>query len=135
MTQLDVTPARTADFPASRLTTAACQEAISNWQANVEALGKTQPHLAPGKPVETIEWVYARDGALSVRIDDAWWSGCSVPLEAARAMLRTLRVGGTACFLCPSHAADVLVALETLAPNQAIVVIVPDSKWFHLELH
>ena len=51
------------------------------------------------------------------------------------AMLRTLRVGGTACFLCPSHAADLLVALETLAANQAVVVIAPDRKWFHLALH
>ena len=135
MTKLDATPSRTADFPASRLTTAAHQEAIANWQRNVEALAKTQPHLVPGKPAETIEWVYARDGALSARIGDAWWAGCSVPLETARAMLRTLRVGGTACFLCPSHAADVLVALETLAANQAIVVIAPDRKWFHVALH
>src|SRR5688572_31309578 len=132
MTKLDVTPSRTADFPASRLTTAAHQEAIANWQRNVEALAKTQPHLAPGKPAETIEWVYARDGALSARIGDAWWSGCSVPLATARAMLRTLRVGGTACFLCPSHAAEVLVALETVAANQAVVVIAPDKKWFHV---
>jgi hypothetical protein len=136
MTQLDVTPPGAADVSASTLTTAASHEAYLNRQANLQALGLSQPLIArPRALPRDVEWVYARDGALSAKLGGEWWSGCSVPMESARVLLRNLHVGGTACYLRPSHAAELVVALRTLAANQAVVAVVPDVRWFHLALH
>lgn len=137
MTQLDVIPPCSADGAAAIPTSAAAHEAAANRRANLEALSLTQPLLA--RPRATmpcnLEWVYARDGALSAKVGGEWWSGCSVPLQAARVLLRNIQVIGTACYLRPSHASELVAALQILPANQAVVAIVPDPKWLHLALH
>jgi hypothetical protein len=95
----------------------------------MRALAEHQPHLAVPNTPDDVTWTYARDGSLTARDGGGrWWSGCSVPAEAARAMLKSLDVRGTtACFLAPFHAAAIRVALGTLRPEQAIIAIVPDD--------
>lgn len=137
MTQLDETPPPAPAKPAApALATAAAHEAVQNHQSNLEALSLTQPHLAHARPLpKDLEWVYARDGALSARLGGEWWSGCSVPAQTARVFLRSLHLTGTACYLRPAHAAEIAVVLEMLPSNQAVVAVVPDPQWFHLALH
>ena len=51
-----------------------------------DALKKTQPallehcHSLP----ENLEWIYGRDGYLTAHERGRWWSGCSLPIRAAR---------------------------------------------------
>lgn len=92
----------------------------------------TQPRLAAavvGLPVDA-EPVYARDGSLTAfGPGGKWWHNCSVPLRAAEAMLATLDANGrVACFLGPTLAAHVRVALRRLRPHQAVLAVCPDAE-------
>lgn len=100
---------------------------MRNWQRNLEALAGTQADLAGSlSPMNAgIEWVFARDGALTALEDQKWWGGCSVPLKAAEELLRTLEItASTACFLVPSHWGQIETALRRLKPEQAVVALV-----------
>ena len=114
--------------------------AAANWLANVRALSLTQPALidaARAAPDDVGEWLFGRDGSLTA-LDPSgkWWAGCSVPLPAARAMLKKLECNGrVACFLAPTLAAHLRVALETLRPDQAVVSVNPDLRVLRVMLH
>ena len=102
--------------------------------ANLAALARTQPRLAGVIATSSpdIAWVFGRDGFLTgfePGDGERWHGGCSVPLLAARAMLKAMGAGiGAACFLNPTHAAQVRVALEQLPPEQALICILPDAR-------
>ena len=107
--------------------------ASRNRSANLNALTTTQPRLVAtefsnGFSNRPVTWLFGRDGSLTAMDERGqWWAGCSLPLRAARAVLRTLDLTGTvACFLSPPHAAHVRVALESAGPGRAIVVVLPD---------
>ncbi len=103
------------------------ETALENYRTNHLALAITQPDLSlllPNLLPET-RWLFARDGFLTARTTDGHWlSGCSLPRRAADSVLRRLDViGGVACFLAPSHAAQVQVALDRMATSQALIVV------------
>lgn len=114
--------------------------AAANWGANLRALSLTQPDVidaAGSAGVDGLTWAFARDGSLTA-LDESgrWWQNCSVPMAAARAMLNTLDAPGRmACFLNPTLAAHIAVALEILRPDQAIVAVVPGVDTLHGVLH
>ncbi len=110
------------------------------WRHNLDALSQTQPRLAADlldANVTVAEWLFARDGSLTARLDGgAWAAGCSLPRRAAEAMLRTLDVSGVvACLLDAPHAAHVRAALAKLRPTQAVVSLHPDLARLALLLH
>jgi hypothetical protein len=115
--------------------TTAHARARQNWVANLSALGQTQPRVAAlardfAPANDDLEWVFGRDGALTAR--DAlgrWWADCSLPLRAARSMLKTLEPRGTlGCFLAPPLAAHVRVALDSSESNRGVLVVQPDPQ-------
>ena len=114
--------------PTLECTTAASAQAAANWQANFSALQSFQLDLASrfSSAPEPQSWIFARDGFLTTRTDTTWLSGCSVPLTAARSLLKTLELTGTlGCFLNPSHAAQIRAALEKIQPIQALLIVTP----------
>lgn len=105
--------------------------AAANLASNVAALRSLQPRVVEMLGgVDDLTWIFARDGYLTAfEPGDRWYTECSVPLLAARAMLKTLDpAGGVACFLDPAHAAQVRVALDHLPPSQALICLVPDMR-------
>ncbi|MCY2951566.1 MAG: hypothetical protein NTU53_06260 [Planctomycetota bacterium] len=117
-------------------TTAAAREAQLCFQANRSALAQTQPDLDPPKPSTRLEYVYARDGSVTA-IDPTghFLADCSLPRRAAAELLRKMTPPvGTSCFLAPTHAAQIQVALDTADPR-AIVVILPDALALDPILH
>src|SRR5581483_11483801 len=89
----------------------------ANWEKNEKALAISQPECAHAMSVvEGVTWLFARDGSLTAMLPgERWWAGCSVPLAAARFMLKKMEAGGNvACFLSPDHAAQLRVALDKL---------------------
>lgn len=104
--------------------------ASENLRANCEALG-----IEFATPDG--EFVFGRDGYLTLRdVTGAWHSGCSLPHRAALAMLKTMPVSGrVACFLAPTHAAHLRVALDQLRFDQAIIAIMPDACDFEIAMH
>lgn len=124
--------------PVAPVTREADVVADAHWRANIAALTATQPVLIPllTEAAVDVTWLYARDGALTAMDGGAWWSGCSVPAAAARAMLKSLGGSGTvAGFLRPPSAAAVRVALDRLRANQAMIVLVPDPAAAWVLLH
>ena len=109
---------------------AAAQAAERNWRANHAALSLHQPAhadaLAASEP--DVTWALARDGSLSARGPNGQWvAGCSVPLLAGRALLRSLTAGpGGQCLLAPAHAGLVVAARERLGPDAVLFVVQPD---------
>ena len=119
-------PAASRGVPGAEI---AAREAFA---ANVSALGTSHPALTQDARTSPagVTPAFGRDGSLSA-FDEAgrWWSGCSLPLRAAREVLKTLDVRGpVACFLAPPHAAYVRTALEKLQPWQAVVALVPEER-------
>jgi len=107
-------------------------QAHENWRRNLRALGRRQVGTADivhaaGMP-EGVEWVFGRDGALTIRNEDGAWSGGSgLPGEVARRVLSKMGLGATvACFLFPTHAQQIRVSLEKMSPSQALLAVVPD---------
>jgi hypothetical protein len=81
-------------------------------------------------PCEPVEYVYGRDGALTA-LDEFgnWWSGCSVPRAAGKAMLKNMDLNmPVACFLAPPHSAQLRLALDKLMSEQAIIAILPEES-------
>ena len=111
----------------------ALARAEANWLANLAAFETTQTRLASclrdSKP-PCFEWLFARDGALTAMLPGPrWWGACSVPLAAARFMLRSMQIhGNVACFLSPQHAAQLSFALQSMEARQAIIALVPDPS-------
>jgi hypothetical protein len=113
--------------------------AVCNFTANLRAIEQCQPWLsaqAKGLP-SNLTWLFGRDGSLTGMLDSLrWWAGCSVPLAAARFMLKTMEVRGTVgCFLNPLHAAQLRVALDLLHQRQAVLAIVPEDQTLAMLLH
>lgn len=111
---------------ASRAAALAC----ANFAANVAALAWTQAALVGDTKLPAgVEWVFARDGSLTMREDARWWSGCSVPRRAATRSLKTLDVGGgVACFPAPPHPAYLAETLALLRKNQAVLAVLPERE-------
>jgi hypothetical protein len=117
--------------------TAAHTAATQNWARNLTVLAQTQPELADeiGSPPQDVEWVFARDGALTARRAGAWLSGCSLPVRAARQMLETLNCQSSiACALAPMHGGEIEVILEKLAPSQGVIVLIPQKDDLRMAL-
>jgi len=109
-----------------------------NWQANMRALSATQPTLLQSVgQADGIEWAFARDGFLSGKDSSgAWISGCSLPRLAAREMMKEMTLNATvACFICPNHAAQIDVAMESSRANQAIMVVIESIDELSVILH
>jgi hypothetical protein len=106
--------------------------------ANRAALDQIQPDLLASLPPlpDQLEFVTGRDGSRTARCRGQWISGCSLPQRTARHLLRTLDLSGAvACFLNPTHAAQLRAALDRLSDWQAIIALVPDEADLHLMLH
>jgi len=103
--------------------------ARDNFAANITALSARQsPAVRDLNLPGDGEWVFGRDGALTIRDANAWWTGCSVPRRAAARALRTLDAGvALACFPAPPHPAYIAEALAILRPNQAVLAILPEK--------
>src|SRR3954471_5526676 len=105
---------------------AAAPQAAGNWHRNLAAITATQSDLAKSIAGIEVEWLFARDGTLSAIEDGKWWGGCSVPGRAAEELLRTLDItNAVACFLNPSHPAQLALALGRIRPEQAVIALLP----------
>jgi len=118
---------------------AADEQAQVNYARNMAALRAVQPGI--GQDLRgasaALAWIFGRDGSLTgIDVDERWWGDCSLPLRAAKFMLKTLEIRGVvACFLVPGHAAQLRVALDMLEPEQAVVAIVPSVETLWVILH
>jgi len=113
-------------------------QAHSNWKINLSALAETQKQLAISLANLNVQvdWIFARDGALSALENGKWWGGCSVPAKAAKELLRTLQItSSVACFLFPSHPTQISYALQRLRSEQAIIALFPRLEDLFLTLH
>ncbi len=95
-------------------------------------MSAVQPRLIePLQPLSVSgEWVFARDGSVTL-LDDSgrWLGGCSVPYRAADVMLKSFEPRGTvAAFLAPMHAAEIRAALDRITPQQSVLVLQPDLQ-------
>jgi hypothetical protein len=112
--------------------------AAENFRGNVAALEGVQLGLAALLSEHAIsgEWVFGRDGYVTLRTVGGWWSGCSVPLAAGREMLKKLElVGSLGCFLKPAHAGQIRACFEKIGPTQAVLAVVPDVGGLKTLLH
>ncbi len=121
-------PARPASRPSAE--PAAVATAARNRLVNLAALSRRQPAQAAALAASPAPagWATARDGSLWGR-DDAgrWLAGCSVPLLAGRALLRSLSPDpGGSCLLAPAHAGLVVAARERVGPGPVLFVVQPD---------
>lgn len=99
-----------------------------NLRQNLGVLATTQPDLSVPPLTAEGEWLFARDGSVSLLTSQGWWTGCSLPLRVAKQQLKSMEVAGpVACFLNPLHGAHLRVALDTLKPTQAVIAIVLDA--------
>ncbi|HEV8292138.1 MAG TPA: hypothetical protein VGP94_09445, partial [Tepidisphaeraceae bacterium] len=116
----------------------AAQQAEHNWKRNLAALGETQDALASSLTQinPQVEWIFARDGSLTAFENSKWWGGCSVPAKAGQELLKTLQITApVACFLAPSHPAQIAFALRRLKSEQAIIALLPRFEDLVLALH
>lgn len=115
------------EFPTER--TDATQAAADNFERNRAALERRWPRAAMCLPdrLPELEWLYARDGALSGRhVDRQWFGECSVPARSAERMFARLQIDSpTAILLGPTHAQQIRVVLEKLSRDQALLVVIP----------
>ena len=117
--------------PLESSSTLAQRQAVGNCSANVAAMPSSQSDLDNSLPASRdLSFIFGRDGSLTA-MDGAgnWWQGCSLPMRAAQAILKTLDSRGrVSCFLAPPHAAQIRVALDTLRADQAMIVLSPDAQ-------
>ena len=121
------------DQPAAQNETVGQNRARQNYDCNLsvlELLRRQESNLLPHAFSHTLdlEWVFGKDGFLTA-MDSAgqWIAGCSFPKRAAMAMLKKLHLPGpVGCYLAPTHAGQIVAALEILSREQGIVVIVPE---------
>lgn len=109
-------------------TTAAEAAAARHWAANLRALSAVQGEVVDA--VQSLaasgEWVFARDGSLTVLYGGQWLGGCSLPYRAGRAMMQSLDPRGSVmCFLAPLHAGEIQADLNRLSAQQAVIVLQP----------
>lgn len=109
--------------------TAAARLARWRWSNNLAALGCMQPDVAARLgdfPVE-MQWVFARDGALTALDSDGqWWAGCSVPQRAAEKLLKSLDISPlVSAYLSPAHAELLVAARQRMGPEPALLAIIP----------
>lgn len=118
------------DQPGSPAPSSASAHADANLRAGLTLLRQTQPQLARlvESTPQNLNFIYARDGCLTARDPSGRWiSGCSLPLRAAQELLESLHPArNTACFLHPTHAAQLVVALDRHHPTQALIIILSD---------
>lgn len=75
-----------------------------------------------------ITFLRARDGSRTAKLAGKWLGGCSVPRRAAELMLRKLSVrGNVACLLLPTHAQQIVAALERMPHNAGLIVLATDA--------
>ncbi len=118
----------TAISPASSVATAADRLAAGNLRANLAAMGSEWVEIVGAEPAD-VEWVFGRDGYLTARNLEGWWSGCSVPLRTGRELLKLLELkGNVGCFLLPTHAGQLRACYEKLRAGQAIIALVPEVE-------
>ncbi len=126
----------TAAAPAVR---AADARAATNIRKNLAALTISQPAVAAIAQADptTLTWMFGRDGALTAQSPDGrWWGNCSVPAAAAAVLLKSFKPQGTLqCYLSPTHAAEVRIALDMAGPVRGIAAIVPDPQTLCVILH
>ncbi len=100
------------------------------WRANLAALALRQPaQAATLADCETpMGWCTARDRSVTLRDGGGgWFAGCSVPLLAGRALLKSLVVeAGGHCLLAPAHAGLLVAARERLGSDCVLFVVQPD---------
>src|SRR5436190_1551889 len=114
----------------------AARRATFNHQQNLLALQQTQPNLVVLCDAENPQCLFARDGTLTALVNGKWWGGCSVPTKAAAELLKTLHItASVACFLVPTHPAQIAFALTQLKAEQAILAIIPRHEDMLLALH
>lgn len=107
----------------------ALAEATRNFHANLAALEAVWPRTVlcvPETPPE-VEWLYARDGALSGRYIDGQWIGhVSIPAKSAAKMLGKASVtGSSAVLLAPTHAQQIRTMLDRINAQQVLIVVIP----------
>lgn len=113
--------------------------ALQNFERNLSSLDVRQSRLLTwieDQPIDG-EWLFGRDGALTLRdADGVWTGGCSVPRRRSELQLKQLEVrGSVAVFVAPSHAQDLVFALERLNPAQAVIAVVPSFGQLAFMLH
>ncbi len=124
----------TAIPPVSSVATAAGRLAAGNLRANLAAMGSEWAEIVGAEPGD-VEWVFGRDGYLTARISEGWWSGCSVPLRTGRDLLKLLELkGSVGCFLNPTHAGQIRACFERLRAAQAIIAVVPEVETLRMIL-
>lgn len=113
------------------------QQAQANYQANRDALARTQAWLLESfGELPHSEFIVGRDGSLTaIQEDGLWLDGCSVPRSAAQEQLKTLELrANVGCFLDPRHGQHVLVAMERLRSDQALIAVFLDVGRLQLAL-
>ncbi len=72
--------------------------------------------------------MYGRDGFLTaLDVTGKWWAGCSLPLAAGRAMLKSLEPSTLHnCFLDPTHAGLLRAAFESIGDTPSLMAVVPE---------
>jgi hypothetical protein len=118
-------------------TTGECQ-ASANFTENLSALADCAPDLAHelSQTTTSLTWTFGRDGYLTARDETGWWTGCSVPLQTGRELLKSLEMTGAAgCFVLPSHAGQLRACFERINTTQAVIAIVPDLLNLSIILH
>lgn len=119
--------------------TLADRQAGNNFAANLATLRQTQDEIVAWVADQSLEleWVLGRDRTLTaLDASGRWLAGCSLPRRAADSILAKLEVrGAVACFLAPSHAAQIRSALAKLSAEQAIIAIVPEMRDLACMLH
>jgi hypothetical protein len=100
------------------------------WEANLSALSTRQPRVCKMVGVRpAAHWRYARDGSLTAIVGGNWWGGNSLPRRAAEQMLKDVDAGtAVSCIVAPVHGAAIKVLLERIAPQQAVIAIMPDRQ-------
>jgi hypothetical protein len=112
--------------------------ARTNLAANRAAIQSIYPRLLASLPEELpeMEWLFARDGSLSARTPDRRWiADCTVPQRVARRSLGQVEMTGVvSCLLAPSHAQEIVAALDRLAAHQGLLFVQPSESSFALSM-
>jgi hypothetical protein len=103
--------------------------AASNFERNRAALDRHWPRTVMALPetLPELEWLFARDGALSARhVDGRWFNDLSVPKRSAEKMMKSFGVVGTsAVLLGPTHACQVRRVLDLMPTTHALIAVIP----------
>lgn len=96
-------------------------------QRHRHVLASHQPTLdIPELPADATA-VWGRDGSPTFRTGETWWTQCSVPRAASKALLEAFRpTSSVACFLFPFHPAAVREALDMTSSQQAVIALLGD---------